>query len=286
MARLPAQAPRPRAPEAAEIAPIQTELRALLDDASRKSQRTRWHRRFANNLLKIWPALWTFATIPTGRADQQPRRARAPRTSHPPKSLARHPKQQRRAIRRTRPLRRRHLPPATPLAVHLPQRPDHRPRPRRSIPRAHLRPQGLNAYGLVSDRPGPINRAGVKGCLCHKFVPRPRRGTDDPDTGRAGVTIRRVWRGGTSPRAARATGVKSTVCRERRGGVRRRRGRPRRRRLQARSATIPTTESDHWLALRWSRSVSVPRLSSCGRPKWSGAPLGPSPSSSRFGPVP
>jgi transposase len=47
----------------AEIAPIQTELRQLLEDASPKSPRTRWHRRFANNLLKVWPALWTFTTI-------------------------------------------------------------------------------------------------------------------------------------------------------------------------------------------------------------------------------
>ena len=47
----------------AEIAPIQTELRALLQDASPKSKRTRWHRRFANNLLKVWPALWTFVTV-------------------------------------------------------------------------------------------------------------------------------------------------------------------------------------------------------------------------------
>jgi transposase len=47
----------------AEIAPIQTELRRLLQDASPKSQRTRWHRQFANNLLKVWPALWTFTTI-------------------------------------------------------------------------------------------------------------------------------------------------------------------------------------------------------------------------------
>ena len=46
-----------------EIAPIQTELRQLLENASPKSQRTRWHRRFANNLLKIWPALWTFTII-------------------------------------------------------------------------------------------------------------------------------------------------------------------------------------------------------------------------------
>jgi transposase len=47
----------------AEIAPIQTELRTLLEAASPKSKRTRWHRRFANNLLKVWPALWTFVTV-------------------------------------------------------------------------------------------------------------------------------------------------------------------------------------------------------------------------------
>jgi transposase len=47
----------------AEIAQVQTELRALLEKASPKNSRNRWHRRFANNLLKIWPALWTFVTI-------------------------------------------------------------------------------------------------------------------------------------------------------------------------------------------------------------------------------
>ena len=47
----------------AEIAPIQIELRALLEAASPKSRRTHWHRQFANNLLKIWPALWTFVTV-------------------------------------------------------------------------------------------------------------------------------------------------------------------------------------------------------------------------------
>jgi len=47
----------------AEIAPIQTELRQLLENASPKSSRNRWHRRFANNLLKVWPALWTFTNI-------------------------------------------------------------------------------------------------------------------------------------------------------------------------------------------------------------------------------
>ena len=48
----------------AEIAPIQTELEALLKRAGRNSKRTRLHRVFANNLLKIWPALWTFTTHP------------------------------------------------------------------------------------------------------------------------------------------------------------------------------------------------------------------------------
>lgn len=46
-----------------ELRPIQSALRALLEDAGRKSKRTRYHRRFANNLLKVWPALWTFATV-------------------------------------------------------------------------------------------------------------------------------------------------------------------------------------------------------------------------------
>jgi transposase len=47
----------------AELEPIQSALQALLEDAGRKSKRTRYHRRFANNLLKVWPALWTFAAI-------------------------------------------------------------------------------------------------------------------------------------------------------------------------------------------------------------------------------
>lgn len=47
---------------AAEIAPIQDELRALLEQAGHKTPKNKYHRRFANNLLKIWPALWTFVT--------------------------------------------------------------------------------------------------------------------------------------------------------------------------------------------------------------------------------
>jgi transposase len=49
---------------AREMTPIQTELRKLLEHAANGSKRHRLHRRFANNLLKLWPALWTFITTP------------------------------------------------------------------------------------------------------------------------------------------------------------------------------------------------------------------------------
>jgi transposase len=58
-----------------DIKPIQTQLRRLLERAGRNSKRTRLHRVFANNLLKIWPALWTFVTIdgvePTNNAAER-----------------------------------------------------------------------------------------------------------------------------------------------------------------------------------------------------------------------
>jgi len=49
---------------AERIDPLQQELRALLEQAARKSATTRYHRTFAKNLLKRWPALWTFAAVP------------------------------------------------------------------------------------------------------------------------------------------------------------------------------------------------------------------------------
>src|SRR5206468_3551251 len=64
---------RPRL--AREITPIQQQLRTLLERAGRKSSRTRFHRVFANKLLKIWPALWTFTTVeglqPTNNAAER-----------------------------------------------------------------------------------------------------------------------------------------------------------------------------------------------------------------------
>jgi transposase len=55
---------RDRARLITEMTTIQNELRTLIDHAGRTSPRTRHHRRFAKNLLKIWPALWTFVTVP------------------------------------------------------------------------------------------------------------------------------------------------------------------------------------------------------------------------------
>jgi hypothetical protein len=56
------QADADRARLQAQIAPLQGKLRALLEHAARKSPRTKYHRLFARNLLKRWPALWTFTT--------------------------------------------------------------------------------------------------------------------------------------------------------------------------------------------------------------------------------
>src|SRR5450830_512949 len=46
------------------VGPLQEELRALLEEAARKAARNRRHRSFAKNLLKRWPALWSFASVP------------------------------------------------------------------------------------------------------------------------------------------------------------------------------------------------------------------------------
>ena len=45
------------------IDPLKQELRALLAQAAERSARNRRRRTFARNLLKLWPALWTFSDI-------------------------------------------------------------------------------------------------------------------------------------------------------------------------------------------------------------------------------
>jgi transposase len=48
---------------AREIAPTKRRLRALLESHRKKSMLNRQFRTFARNLLKLWPALWTFTEI-------------------------------------------------------------------------------------------------------------------------------------------------------------------------------------------------------------------------------
>jgi transposase len=46
------------------VAPLKDELRALLEQAARRSTKTRRQRPFAKHLLQRWPALWTFTAVP------------------------------------------------------------------------------------------------------------------------------------------------------------------------------------------------------------------------------
>ena len=43
-----------------QVKPLERELRALCEEGRRKSVKTRYHRGLARNLIKAWPALWTF----------------------------------------------------------------------------------------------------------------------------------------------------------------------------------------------------------------------------------
>lgn len=42
------------------VAPLRRQLRAFCEEGKRKSVATRFHRGLARNLIKVWPALWTF----------------------------------------------------------------------------------------------------------------------------------------------------------------------------------------------------------------------------------
>jgi transposase len=48
---------------AGELAPVKRRLRSVLEPHRKKSTRNRHFRTFARNLLKLWPALWTFVEV-------------------------------------------------------------------------------------------------------------------------------------------------------------------------------------------------------------------------------
>ena len=122
----------------ADLEPVQHQLRRLLEDAGRNSKRTRYHRRFANNLLKVWPALWTFTTHPAVEPTNNPaeRALRGPVIHRKLSHGTRSDEGERFAERAlsasvTCRLQARSL-------LRLPRRPPDRPQPRRPTPHARL----------------------------------------------------------------------------------------------------------------------------------------------------
>ena len=119
----------------------------MLEHASRKSTTTKYHRQFARNLLKRWPALWTF-THTDGVEPTNNHAERGLRGAVIYRKLSLGSQSERgERTHRTTPLRLDHLPPPQTIALRLPHRRHHRPRPRRPNPRPQLTTaNGLNAY--------------------------------------------------------------------------------------------------------------------------------------------
>ena len=126
-----------------------------------------------------------------------------PALRHPPKTLVGDVQHRRRTIRRTRPLRRGHMPPSRPLTVRLPTRTPCHPQPRRPIPRARLSRrtecfQSPRTRALVkrTTRPSPPAR-GNRGCewiRSRRKAARnscsPKRGSVHSDSRAASATSR------------------------------------------------------------------------------------------------
>ena len=159
LAHLPARAPRPPPTPSRDRADPDRAARSCSRHASPKKARNRWHRQFANNLLKVWPALWTFVSIDGVEPTNNPaeRALRAP-VIHRKVSLGTQ-SQRRRAVRRTRPVRRRapaanntapcsptsaNSSPPTTAATHSPPWPPEAPRTERL--QAFLMPPSLREW--------------------------------------------------------------------------------------------------------------------------------------------
>jgi hypothetical protein len=117
---------------------LQREFKPIIRSYAARRARNKYCRGMARNLLKAWPALWTFAKQPGVQPDQQSRRARAARRRDLPQALPRQPVGGRRAAHRPTAISAHHLPAAGPFAVRLPHRRRRRPRPRRPCPNAEL----------------------------------------------------------------------------------------------------------------------------------------------------
>jgi transposase len=99
---------------------LRREFKPILRRYSGKAPRYKYCRGMARNLLKVWPALWTFESV----KDVQPTNNHAERALRGSviyvQAQPRNPIPGRRAAHRTTALRPHHLPPATPTAARLP----------------------------------------------------------------------------------------------------------------------------------------------------------------------
>ncbi len=148
------QADGDRARLQAQIAPLQTKLRALLEHAARTSTHTKYHRDFARNLLKRWPGLWTFThTDGVEPTNNHAERGLRGAIIYRKLSLG---SQSERGEPTTERLLSASITCTAPktAALHLPHPSPRRPRPRRSSTRTHLTEPGLNAYGYSGLRHG------------------------------------------------------------------------------------------------------------------------------------
>ena len=125
----------------ATIRQLQREFKPIMRRYAGKSPRYKYCRGIARNLLKAWPALWTFARHPgVEPTNNHAERALRGAVIYRKLSLGSQSAARRTTHRRllSRP---HHLPPTTPLAVRLPHRRARRPHPRRPHPPPHLKPR-------------------------------------------------------------------------------------------------------------------------------------------------
>jgi transposase len=114
------------------IGGLQREFKPIIVGYATKRARNKYSRGMARNLLKAWPALWTFAK----HEDVQPTNNHAERALRSAviyrKLSLGNPIRWRRDTHRQTPFSAHHLPTTTTLPIRLPQRRAHSPRPQRS----------------------------------------------------------------------------------------------------------------------------------------------------------
>ncbi len=116
------------------IRQLEGEFKPIINRYASRRARNKRCRGMARNLLKAWPALWTFAThAACSQPTTTPSAACRSAVIYRKLSLGSQSKDGEQRIAQAA-LRAHHLPPTTPLTVRLPHRRDHRPYPRR--PRA------------------------------------------------------------------------------------------------------------------------------------------------------